>query len=74
MKLEDWKRVLVFGAHVDDEIIGPGGKTVAERNFNEHSVRWETEIPGDAPYYFATVYAADKTDGPTAYASPVWLR
>ena len=25
MNLSDWKRVLVFGAHVDDEIIGPGG-------------------------------------------------
>jgi N-acetylglucosamine malate deacetylase 1 len=23
--LETWKRVLVFGAHVDDEVIGPGG-------------------------------------------------
>ncbi len=25
MSLNDWKRILVFGAHVDDEIIGPGG-------------------------------------------------
>jgi LmbE family N-acetylglucosaminyl deacetylase len=25
MNLNDWRRVLVFGAHVDDEIIGPGG-------------------------------------------------
>jgi len=25
MRLETWKRVLVFGAHVDDEVIGPGG-------------------------------------------------
>ena len=25
MNLLDWRRVLVFGAHVDDEIIGPGG-------------------------------------------------
>ncbi len=25
MGLNDWKRVLVFGAHIDDEIIGPGG-------------------------------------------------
>ena len=24
MKLEEWKRVLVFGAHVDDEVLGPG--------------------------------------------------
>ncbi len=23
--LDSWKRVLVFGAHVDDEVIGPGG-------------------------------------------------
>jgi LmbE family N-acetylglucosaminyl deacetylase len=25
MNLNDWRRVLVFGAHIDDEIIGPGG-------------------------------------------------
>ena len=25
MNVNDWRRVLVFGAHVDDEIIGPGG-------------------------------------------------
>ena len=25
MSLNDWKRVLVFGAHIDDEIVGPGG-------------------------------------------------
>ncbi len=25
MRLEEWKRVLVFGAHVDDEVLGPGG-------------------------------------------------
>lgn len=56
------------------EIIGPGGVKVAGQNFDKHSVRWETEISGEAPYYFATVYAADKTDGPTAYASPVWLK
>lgn len=31
MNLNDWQRVLVFGAHVDDEIIGPGG-TIARLN------------------------------------------
>jgi N-acetylglucosamine malate deacetylase 1 len=31
MNLNDWRRVLVFGAHVDDEIIGPGG-TIARLN------------------------------------------
>jgi LmbE family N-acetylglucosaminyl deacetylase len=25
MNLNDWRRILVFGAHIDDEIIGPGG-------------------------------------------------
>ncbi len=25
MQISDWRRVLVFGAHVDDEVIGPGG-------------------------------------------------
>jgi hypothetical protein len=56
------------------EIIGPEGKAVAGKDFDGHSVRWETETAGEGPYYFATVYAADKTDGPTAYASPVWLK
>jgi LmbE family N-acetylglucosaminyl deacetylase len=25
MNMQDWRRVLVFGAHIDDEILGPGG-------------------------------------------------
>ncbi|MCL4506991.1 MAG: PIG-L family deacetylase [Chloroflexi bacterium] len=25
MNLNDWRRILVFGAHIDDEIVGPGG-------------------------------------------------
>jgi LmbE family N-acetylglucosaminyl deacetylase len=29
MGLNEWTRVLVFGAHIDDEIIGPGGTIAA---------------------------------------------
>lgn len=28
MNLSDWRRVLVFGAHIDDEIVGPGGTII----------------------------------------------
>lgn len=56
------------------KIVGPQGAVVAEQSFDSHSVTWKTTTSGDLPYYFAMVYAADKTDGPTAYASPVWLK
>lgn len=38
MNINGWKRVLVFGAHVDDEIIGPGGTLVRLNQMGAESV------------------------------------
>jgi LmbE family N-acetylglucosaminyl deacetylase len=46
MSLNDWKRVLVFGAHIDDEIIGPGG-TIA-RLSKAGSQVWVVTFTGGA--------------------------
>jgi len=45
--LPNWKRVLVFGAHVDDEIIGPGG-TIAVLGNQGAQVTVVTFTGGDA--------------------------
>jgi hypothetical protein len=56
------------------KILGPQGVVVTEHDFDKHSVHWKTQTPADLPCYFVTVYTADKTDAPTAYSSPVWLK
>jgi LmbE family N-acetylglucosaminyl deacetylase len=47
MNLEQWKRVLVFGAHVDDEVIGPGG-TIARLSALGAQITVVTFTGGDA--------------------------
>jgi LmbE family N-acetylglucosaminyl deacetylase len=54
--IENWKRVLVFGAHVDDELIGPGG-TLARLSQAGAQVHVVTFTGGDAD---------------TGYARPEW--
>ncbi len=56
MSIENWKRVLVFGAHVDDEVIGPGG-TIARLS------RLGAEI---------TVVTFTGGDADTGYSRPEW--
>jgi LmbE family N-acetylglucosaminyl deacetylase len=45
----NWKRVLVFGAHSDDEIIGPGG-TIAKLSRQGAQVSLVTFTTGDMGY------------------------
>jgi len=55
------------------ELVGKNGDVLAAKDFDAHSASWTPTVKADQPYYFALVYAADKTDGPTAYSAPVWL-
>lgn len=52
MTLEQWKRVLVFGAHVDDEVIGPGG-TIARLSSLGAEITVVTFTGGDADTGYA---------------------
>lgn len=55
------------------EIIGENGVLVAARSFSAHAASWSPTCVPAGKYYFAVVYSADKTDGPTAYSAPVWI-
>ena len=55
------------------ELVGKDGAVLAGQDFDDHHVTWAPSAAADQPYYFVLVYAADKTDGPTAYSAPVWL-
>ena len=52
MSLENWKRVLVFGAHIDDETIGPGG-TIAVLSDQGSHITVVTFTGGDADTGYA---------------------
>ncbi len=55
------------------EIVGESGVVMAAREFSTHTVSWNVTVPPTQKYYFAQVYCADKTDGPTAYSAPIWI-
>jgi LmbE family N-acetylglucosaminyl deacetylase len=57
--LEDWKRVLVFGAHVDDEVIGPGG-TIARLSDLGAEITVVTFTGGNADTGYARLEWKDK--------------
>ena len=55
------------------ETVGDNGAVIASKDFSAHIVTWSTACEPVCKYYFVTVYAADKADGPTAYSAPVWI-
>lgn len=59
MNLDAWRRVLVFGAHIDDETIGPGG-TVARLSKVGAEVFVVTFTGGSADTGYSRVELKDK--------------
>jgi hypothetical protein len=55
------------------DVIGNNGTVVGSQTFSAHSVTWNPSYAVSQKYYFLAIYAADKTDGPTAYSAPVWI-
>lgn len=55
------------------EIVGGNGKLVASKDFSAHTASFSASTAPGCKYYFVKVYAADKTDGPTAYSAPIWI-
>ena len=55
------------------EIVGENDVVVASSSFLSHAVTWNVARTPQYKYYYAKVYAADKTDGPTAYSAPIWI-
>lgn len=55
------------------EIVGDDDTVVAAKDFSSHAVTWAVTASPHRTCYFAKVYAADKTDGPTAYSAPIWV-
>ncbi len=56
------------------EVLGNNGALMASKTFDAHSVTWYPAFGSvTQKYYFARVYTAGKTDGPTACSAPVWI-
>jgi len=56
------------------EVIGNNGTVLGSKTFSAHAVTWAPVYSTvSQKYYFIRVYAADKTDGPTACSAPVWI-
>lgn len=55
------------------EIVGMDDKVVAAKDFSSHTATLTATVAPDQGCYFAKIYAADKTDGPTAYSAPIWI-
>ena len=43
------------------------------KDFSAHTASWNLSLKQMGKYLFVQVYCADKTDGPTAYSSPIWI-
>lgn len=59
MNVSDWRRVLVFGAHIDDETIGPGG-TIARLSKAGAEVTVVTFTGGSSDTGYSRVELKDK--------------
>ncbi len=55
------------------EFVGENGKVCRTKEFSTHTASWNFALVPTQKYYFVQVYCADKTDGPTAYSSPIWI-